>query len=123
MIEIEHSSDRKIITLRVSGTVSRADYDRALPEIENAMELSKVQLKMMIRLEDFQGLELGALWEDLKFSLEHFGEFGAIAVVGDTGLEKFGTWLASSFARCEIRYFAVGQENEVLSWLETIEAG
>lgn len=119
MIEIEHSGDRQIITLRVSGTVSRADYDRALPEIENAMELSKAPLKMMIRLEDFQGLEFGAFWEDLKFSLEHFGEFGAIAVVGDTTLEAFGTWLASLFAKFEVRYFLVGRENEALSWLGT----
>jgi hypothetical protein len=119
MIEIEHSSGRQMISLRVSGTLSRADYDRALPEIENAMELSKAPLKMMIRLEDFQGLELGAFWEDLKFSLEHFDEFGAIAVLGDTTLEKFGTLLTSFFAKFEIRYFPVGHENEALSWLET----
>ena len=117
MIEIEHDSERKIITLRVSGTLSRADYDRALPEIENAMELAKEPLKMIVRLEDFQGFELGAFWDDLKFGLEHFGEFGAIAVVGDTTFEEIGTWLAALFAKSEVRYFTVGQEADAHNWL------
>ncbi|WP_298863919.1 STAS/SEC14 domain-containing protein [uncultured Sulfitobacter sp.] len=120
MIEVEHGNTVEIITLRVSGTLSRADYDRALPEIENAMELAKEPLKMMVRLEDFQGLEIGAMWEDLKFALKHLGEFGAIAVVGDTTLEEFGTWLASLFAKFEIRYFEVGHEKEANSWLASI---
>lgn len=117
MIEVEHSRSGDVITLRVSGTLTRADYDVALPEIENAMVLAKGPLKMVIRLEDFHGWEIDALWDDLIFEMEHRGEFGAIAVVGDTKLEEWGIWLSSLFAKAEIRYFRFECEDKALSWL------
>jgi hypothetical protein len=118
MVEIEHDQNGESITLRASGVLSRADFDRALPEIENAMVLAKDPLKLMIRLEDFHGLEVGALWEDLKFGLEHVGEFGSIAVVGDTTLEELGTWMASLFTKSEVRYFNFDSEDKAQNWLQ-----
>jgi hypothetical protein len=118
MLEIEHSQSGKWITLRASGTLNRADFDRALPEIENAMALANNPLKLMVRLEDFQGLEMAALWEELKFGLEHNHEFGAIAVVGDTKVEEWGTWLASLFANSEVKYFSFDAEGEARNWLK-----
>jgi len=118
MIVIEHSRSGDIITLRASGTLTKSDYEAALPEIENAMVLSQEPLKMLIRLEDFQGWDVGALWEDLTFDLEHRGEFGAIAVAGDTKLEEWGTWLSSFFTKSEIRYFDFKSEGEARDWLK-----
>ena len=43
----------------------------------------------MIRLEDFRGLGIDALWEPLKFSLEHVGEFG----YGGISQPSFPSWL------------------------------
>ena len=118
MIQIEHSQSGDIITLRASGTLTKADYDAALPEIENAMTLAKGPLHMLIRLEDFQGWEIDALWKDLAFDLKHRGEFGSIAVVGDTKLEEWGAWLSSFFAKSEVRYFSFEAEDDARSWLE-----
>jgi hypothetical protein len=106
MIEIEHSQSGDIITLRASGTLSKADYDAALPEIENALTLAKGPLQMLIRL-----------WKDLTFDLKHRGEFGSIAVVGDTKLEEWGAWLSSFFAKSEVRYFSFEDEDDARGWL------
>ena len=56
MIEIEHSRNNNVITLRALGTLTKADYDTAVPEIENAMVLANGPLKMLLRLEDFSRL-------------------------------------------------------------------
>ena len=88
MIEIEHSRQDDSVVIRVTGTVSRRDIDLAVPEIEQALELAEKPLKLMIRLEDFEGWEIGGLWEDMVFSLERRGEFGRIAVIGESTLEK-----------------------------------
>ena len=117
MIVIEHSRSGDIITLRASGTLTKSDYEAALPEIENAMVLSQSPLKMLIRLEGFQGWEVGALWEDLTFDVKHRGDFGAIAVVGDTKIEEWGAWLSSFFAKSEVRYFDFKSDDEALDWL------
>lgn len=118
MIEIEHSQSGDIITLRASGTLTKADYHAALPEIENAMTLAIGPLHMLIRLEDFHGWEIGALWKDLTFDLKHRGEFGSIAVVGDTKLEEWGAWLSSFFAKSEVRYFNFEDEDDARGWLK-----
>lgn len=39
MITIEHSTDRDLIVMRASGTLTTKDYDNAIPELEHAMEL------------------------------------------------------------------------------------
>ncbi|AXI47227.1 hypothetical protein C1J03_15135 [Sulfitobacter sp. SK012] len=86
--------------------------------MENAMVLAKHPLKLLVRLEDFHGLEIGALWEELKFGIEHIGKIGAIAVVGNTKSEEFGAWLASLFTKSEMRYFSFDSENEAQNWLK-----
>ena len=118
MIEIEHGQSGACITLPASGTLTRADFDRALPEIENAMVLAKSPLKLIIRLEEFHGLKISALWEDLKFGLGHVGEFGSIAVVGDTNLKELAAWLASLFTQSDLRYFNFDGEDEARNRFE-----
>ena len=90
MITIEHDRDRDRIVVRASGVLSARDYDHAIPEIEHAMELSRGPLRVMLRLEDFRGWEMGALWRELRFDLGHRGDFGRIAVIGETDLEDWG---------------------------------
>jgi hypothetical protein len=117
MIVIEHSRDRDLITIRASGTLTGKDYDYAVPELEHAMKLSRRPLRVMIRLEDFRGWEIGALWRELEFDLTHRGDFGRVAVVGETGLEEWGTILSSPFAKAEMRFFPVTRTDEAESWL------
>jgi len=118
MIEIEHSRNNNVITLRASGTLTKADDDTAVPEIENAMVLADVPLKMLLRLEDFHGWALDALWNELAFELKHRGEFGSIAVVGDTKLKEWGTLLSSIFPKSDIRFFHFETEDKARDWLQ-----
>lgn len=118
MIKIEHLRDQDIIVLRASGTLTAQDYDAAIPELENALELSEGPLRLLICLEDFQGWEIGALWRDLKFDLKHLHDFGRIAVTGETTLEEWGTTLSAPFTNAEMRFFPTDQESVAREWLE-----
>jgi hypothetical protein len=117
MIEIEHSRQDESIVIRVTGTVSRRDIDLAVPEIEQALELANEPLKLLIRLEDFEGWEIGGLWEDMTFSIERRGAFGRIAVIGESTLEKWGTMLAVPFTGSELRFFPHEREDAAWEWL------
>lgn len=117
MIEIEHSRHHDSIVIRVSGTVSRRDVDLAVPEIEQALKLANTPLKLMIRLEDFQGWEVGSLWEDMIFGLQGQGAFGRIAVIGESTLEKWRTMLAAPFAEPELQFFPQESEDAARKWL------
>lgn len=121
MITIEHDRELDWIVVRASGKLSTGDYENAVPELEHAMELSDGPLRMIIRLEDFRGWEIGALWRELEFDLRNRGDFGRIAVIGETELEAWGTALSAPFAKAEMRFFPTDREAEAEHWLA--EAG
>lgn len=116
MIEIEHNCDGYLVC-RASGTLSQADYDAAVPELENALRLRKAPLRMMIVLEDFRGWEIGALWKDLRFDVKHGDDFGRIAVVGESKLEEWGTYLSEPFSGANMRYFDQADRGDARAWL------
>lgn len=117
MITIEHRRDNDLIVVRASGMLTTRDYEGAVPELEHAMELSAGPLRILMRLEDFRGWEIGALWRELEFDLQHRGDFGRIAVVGETALEKWGTTLSAPFAKAEMRFFPLDREVDAEAWL------
>jgi len=117
MIQIEHSRDQDVIVIRASGTLTTKDYEDAIPEIEHALEVSKGPPRVMIRLEDFRGWEIGALWRELEFDLKYRGDFGRIAVIGETELEDLATSLSAPFAKADMRFFPSDQATEAETWL------
>lgn len=118
MIVIEHEGDRESIVVRASGTLTAKDYEHAIPELEHALELSEGPLRVMIRLEDFRGWEIGALWQELALDFDDKGDFGRVAVVGETELESWGTALAAPFTRAEMRFFPSNRMAEAEAWLD-----
>lgn len=117
MIQIEHNTDRNLIVVRASGTLTTQDYENAIPELEHALELSEGPLRVMIRLEDFRGWKIGALWRELEFDLKHREDFGRIAVIGETELENWGTSLSAPFANAQMQFFPASRELEAAAWL------
>lgn len=117
MISIEHSRDAKLIVVRASGRLTVQDYKTAIPELDHAMELAKGPLRVMIRLEDFRGWEIGALWRALETDLRYRGTIGRLAVIGANRLGKWGATLSAPLAKAEMRFFPLTQTAEAEAWL------
>lgn len=117
MISIEHDRERDIIVVRISGQLTPEDFEHAIPELENALEVSQGPLRVKIRLEDFRGWEIGALWHQLKFDRKYGDDFGRTAVVGESALEEWGTTLSAPFTKAEMRFFPINREAEADTWL------
>ena len=120
MIRIEHSRDSDLIVLRASGTLTTQDYEDSVPKLEHALEMSEGPIRVLLRLEDFRGWEIGALWRELELDLKYRGDFGRIAVLGDSDLEKWGTTLAAPFARAEMRFFPIDRDVDAEAWLDEV---
>ncbi|MGI3211925.1 STAS/SEC14 domain-containing protein [Roseovarius tibetensis] len=123
MIEIEHGRQGDSLLIRVIGKVSRRDVDLAAPEIDNALELAHAPLNLLIRLEDFEGWEIGGLWEDMTFGMQHRNAFGRIAVIGEGTLEKWRAALAAPFGGSELRFFPQEHEDAAREWLGMAPGG
>ena len=116
MITIEHDRDDYLVC-RVSGKLTKADYDAAVPELENVLKVQSAPLRLMIVLEDFHGWEIGALWADLKFDIRHREDIGRVAVLGDSKLEEWGTILSKPFLGSEMRFFDLSERAAARAWL------
>lgn len=117
MITIEHLTGEDIILIRASGTLTKQDYESAVPELEHALGLAKHSLRIMVRLEAFKGWEIGALWQELKFDFKHLNDFGRIAIVGEGKLEEWATKLSAPFTKSEMQFFSSDREAEARKWL------
>jgi len=116
MITIEHDRENYLVC-RVSGRLTEADCHAAVPEIENELLLRDDPLRLMIVLEDFRGMDMAALWEDLKFDIRHGSDLGRIAVLGESKLEEWGTALSKPFFGSEVRYFDLKDRPAARAWL------
>jgi len=116
MIRIEHDRDSYLV-LRVSGELGRADYEAAVPELENELQLRAGPLRLMIVLEDFRGWDAAGLWQELKFDTRHAGDFGRIAVLGESALEEWGTAFSKPFIGSKVRYFDSSERAAARAWL------
>jgi len=96
--------EKQLVRINAVGKLTVADYDRALPELNNLMDQHEC-IQFLIILTDFKGWELGALWQDVHFDQKYLDKFGRTAIVGENLLEKWGTELSQRFYPSEIRYF------------------
>lgn len=116
MIEIEHEQDRRLIQVRVAGKLTEADYDAAIPELEQAIKNSGGDLSAVIMLDDLTGISLSALWKDLKFDMRHFNDFKRIAVVGDSRMEEWGAKASTIATGAEIEFFERDEFDRARDW-------
>lgn len=120
MIDIEHDREAYLVC-RVSGRLTAADYETAIPELEHELALHDGALRLLVVLEDFRGWEIGALWEELRFDIRHGNDFGRVAVVGESKWEEWGTRLSKPFFGAQVRYFDRAERDQAQAWLAETE--
>ena len=71
-----------VITLKLHGTMKKAEYDKLLAD--TGLGIGRAgKIKLLMILEDFQGWERGADWSDISFQVEHGDDIEKMAIVGD----------------------------------------
>ena len=110
-----------VLGFRITGKLERDEYhDTLMAPIYAALERGE-KLRVLVELpDDFQGLDAGALWEDLKAAgsvgLKHRSSWDRLAVVTDKdwmrhSISAFG-WLSPG----ELRVFEPDELDEAKAW-------
>ena len=118
MLRIDNPNENKVLTVLASGTLTKEDYLRLLPGLEKMLEKHGT-LRFFIKLEDFSGFKLGALWEDIKFDYKHKNQYGKTAILGDKKWEEWGTKISKIFFDSEMKFFYKDQSNEAWNWVNS----
>ncbi|MDX1964733.1 MAG: STAS/SEC14 domain-containing protein [Pirellulales bacterium] len=116
MISLQSSSDAKYLSVKLSGKLHDEDYKLFTPFIDDAAKSGKVRL--LVEFHDFQGWDLHALWDDIKFSTTHCTKLEKIALVGDKTWEKYMASVCKPFTMAKIQYFDASQLAQAQAWLD-----
>lgn len=117
MIEKLDRSKGKVVGYRVSGKLTHADYDRILADAGEIIRENGV-IRMLCDMEEFQGVELAALWEDFEFGIKYGRSVERLAIVGDAEWEKWIARLAVPLYAHEGRYFPEKARDSAWAWLQ-----
>jgi hypothetical protein len=104
-----------VIGFEVAAKLEIDDYrDVLLPAVERAAAAGEVRIVIVIP--QFEGVSGGALWQDLKIGVTHWGAWKRIALVTDIewmirGTEWFG-WMTPG----EIKRFPLAERAAAIAW-------
>ncbi len=116
MIEKLQPEKDNVVAFRLTGTLRDEDYKAFAPEVE-ALIAREGEVRLLLQLENFQGWDLHAAWDDITFGIKHFRDLERIAVVGDPGWEKWMVKLSKPFSEAKIRFFPADELIAAWDWL------
>jgi hypothetical protein len=115
-VEPHEEAGGKCLRIQLSGKLTKGDHQRFVPEIERLIQ-REGKIRVLCQMHDFHGWTLGALWEDVKFDLKHFGDIERLAFVGDRKWEAGMAAFCKPFTRAAIRYLYENKYEEAVRWI------
>jgi len=107
-----------VAAFRAEGVITRDDYQETLiPALEERIS-AQVKVKLLYWCgEEFEGFSAGAMWDDARFGLTHWGDFSKIAVVSDIGWVRQSVKLFAPLMRAPVQVFQNAEIDDAKSWI------
>jgi hypothetical protein len=116
-MQLDRKINRRVLEVRVTGKLSRLDYERFLPEFTRVVREHGTN-RVLFNMVEFHGWDIVALWDDAKLAFEHSSDIERLAMVGDKRWEREMSALCRLFTSAEVRYFDHTAMSEARAWLE-----
>jgi hypothetical protein len=116
-VHFQEEAGGKCLLVQLSGKLTKEDYQHFVPAVEQLFK-QHGKLRMLVRMHDFHGWTMGALWEDIKFDLKHWADIERLAFVGDRKWEAGMAAFCKPFTRAAIQYFDESKYEEALGWIK-----
>ncbi len=114
MYHVTEDSDN-FIALHFSGELTGSDYEKLVPVLE-AKIAQYGKLNLYWEMDDFEGWDLPAAWQDLKFDLNHADDFNRVAMVGEEKWQKWMTGFMKPFTSATVQYFDRKNRITAMNW-------
>jgi hypothetical protein len=117
MIDCHPDSLDETLVIHATGILSSADYEtRFVPMVEAKISRhGKINLIMYLD-ENFEGWDIGAIWDDARFGLKHRHDFKRVAVVGAQVWFKWAYNLGSKFLDGKFHTFDQDDLAGAIAW-------
>ncbi len=118
MFEVLDKSSGNVIGLKVSGKLLHEDYQKFVPMLEELIE-KHGSIRCYMELSDFSGVQLRAIWDEMKFDVKHCKEMERCAIVGD---KSWHHWMSNLgkliFHKTKLEYFDVSESDKAWDWVK-----
>ncbi len=115
-VKVREEVGSKFVVVSLSGKLSKHDYQEFVPEVEKVIKANG-KIRVLVEMDDFHGWEIGALWEDIKFDMKHFGDIEKLAIVGESKWQEGMAKFCKPFTKAKIEYFGHVDEAKAKAWL------
>lgn len=106
-----------ITLLRISGMLKRSEFGKVQDSAAGQIDAG-IKPRILVLVENFEGWEKGADWNDLDYMLTHGNQVEKIAIVGDAKWEAEALAFAGAgFRRAPVQYFHPAQLSEARAWV------
>jgi len=116
MLDYRENADAGVVEIAVEGRISREEFDEVAGKLENFIA-SHGKVRLLEVINDFEGIDASAFWDDLKFSLRHLNDFSRCAIVTRARWIKSWSKLVGSMFHCELAHFEPDKIEEARAWL------
>jgi len=106
--------------IKINGTLTHEDYKRMVPMLRSSIAgVKEPDVRILMDATEFNGWELRAAWDDLKFGIEFRQIFSKIAIVGTSTIEEYAAKIGSWFMNGDMKFFE--SLDEAYEWLNKEE--
>jgi hypothetical protein len=115
-IEIEYEPN-DVCVLRIHGVLKQSEFAAKQSALADKIDVGG-KPRVLAIVENFEGFERGADWNDLDFLLSHSGEIARIAIVAEPRWEAQGLAFAGAgVRRAPVRFFPPDELAAARAWL------
>ncbi len=105
-IGMERFDDKLVMLLTLKGTLTHEDYEHISPLFDNAVaKFEGKGIRMLVDLEDFDGWEVRAAWDDFKLGIKYDTQFDKIALFGHKDWQEGAITVMDWFMTGEVKSF------------------
>jgi hypothetical protein len=116
MLDMHEEANGRILVAELSGKLTKEDFHKFLPEAERLITRHG-KIRVLCPVHNFDGWELGALWEDIKFDLKHFSDIERLALVGHQKWQSGMAIFCRPFTESKVRHFDQDDLDKAEAWV------
>ncbi len=118
MLRLLPGMPRRVVAIEAVGHVEADDYRDVLePAVAAALETGEKVRFLYVLGPEFDGLSLGAGWEDTKVGIGHWSSWEKIAVVTDSDWISHAVRALGWMLPGEVRVFSTDAQGEATAWV------